>query len=147
MDDKIYQIKDIKFIPFKYRFLYTSTDQSDCEKILEGIRNEIVNDKFYFCYKEDITLCYDKKKMNPKLATERKYFWNEDLLKIFARHKLPLCWRLPIMQGFVAEIHCQNEHFSFYYINISRRSKYMSGTRFNSRGIDHNFNVANYVET
>lgn len=83
--------------------------------------------------------------MNPKLATERKYFWNEELLKIFAGHKLPLCWRIPIMQGFVSEIHCQNDHFSFYYLNVSRRSKHMSGTRFNSRGIDHNFNAANYV--
>lgn len=51
------------------------------------------------------------------------------------------------MQGFISEIHCQNAHFSFYYLNITRRSKYMSGTRFNSRGIDHNFNVANYAET
>jgi hypothetical protein len=40
--------------------------------------------------------------MNKKLVTERKYFWNEDLLKIFARHKLPLCWRIPIMQGYIA---------------------------------------------
>ena len=30
MNDKIYQIKNIKFVPFKYRFLYASTDQSDC---------------------------------------------------------------------------------------------------------------------
>lgn len=108
MNDKVYQIRNVKFVPFKYRFLYASTDQSDCEKILEGVRSEIINDNFYFCYKEDLTLSYDKKMMNPKLITERKYFWNEDMLKIFARHKLPLCWRIPIMQGYVSEIHCQN---------------------------------------
>lgn len=102
MNDKVYQIRNVKFVPFKYRFLYASTDQSDCEKILEGVRSEIINDNFYFCYKEDLSLSYDKKLMNPKLITERKYFWNEDMLKIFARHKLPLCWRIPIMQGYVS---------------------------------------------
>ena len=85
--------------------------------------------------------------MNPKIPTERKYFWNEDLLKIFARQKLSLCWRIPIIQGFIKEIHSKNNNFSFYYLNVSRRSKYMSGTRFNSRGIDHSFNAANFVES
>ena len=51
------------------------------------------------------------------------------------------------MQGYITELHCENNFFSFYYLTISRRSKYMSGTRFNSRGIDHSFNAANFVET
>lgn len=51
------------------------------------------------------------------------------------------------MQGYVSEIHCENKNFTFYYANISRRSKHMSGTRFNSRGLDYSFNAANFVET
>jgi phosphatidylinositol-bisphosphatase len=81
--------------------------------------------------------------MNPKLASESMYFWNEELLSIFKRHKLPPCWRIPVVQGFVGEI---NGH-DYTYLNVSRRSKFMGGTRFNSRGIDHEGNVANYVES
>lgn len=51
------------------------------------------------------------------------------------------------MQGYVAEIKQKTNFFPYSYLNISRRSKYMSGTRFNSRGIDHSFNAANFVET
>jgi phosphatidylinositol-bisphosphatase len=143
MGDRVYRIRGIDFVPFKYRFLYESVDQSECKRVLEGISGSVVNEFFYFCYKEDLTLTYDKRKMNPKLATEPMYFWNEELLRIFKRHKLAACWRVPVMQGFVAEIKGRE----YTYLNVSRRSKYMGGTRFNSRGIDQDGNVANYVET
>lgn len=51
------------------------------------------------------------------------------------------------MQGYVSEIKQKTNFFSYEYLTLSRRSKYMSGTRFNSRGIDHSFNTANFVET
>ena len=51
------------------------------------------------------------------------------------------------MQGYVGEIKHKTSFFSYVYLTISRRSKYMSGTRFNSRGIDHSFNCVNFVET
>lgn len=50
---------------------------------------------------------------------------------------------VPIIQGFVAEIQAGNTK----YVLISRRSYMMGGTRYNSRGVDNNGFVANYVET
>ena len=67
------------------------------------------------------------------------------MLMMFAHYDLPMCWRIPVVQGLVKEILCENNHFSFYYCAISRRSKFMSGTRFNSRGIDENCNASNFV--
>ena len=66
---------------------------------------------------------------------------------MFTFYQLPACWRIPLVQGFVSELYCENEYFSFYYCVISRRSKHMSGTRYHSRGIDDNFNAANFVES
>lgn len=34
IDDPVHRIKDVKFVPFKYRFLYASTNQAEGEKIL-----------------------------------------------------------------------------------------------------------------
>jgi len=103
----------------------------------------IINNNFYFCYKLDLTLTYHK--MLQKGNTERKYFWNEQMLMMFTHYGLAACWRVPVIQGHVKELYCENNYFSFYYCVISRRSKFMSGTRFNSRGIDTNCNVANFV--
>jgi len=49
------------------------------------------------------------------------------------------------MQGYVSEIEMKSEHFQYYYLNICRRSKHMSGTRFKSRGIDKKGRTANSV--
>jgi hypothetical protein len=69
------------------------------------------------------------------------------MVQMFTHYRLPLCWRIPVVQGHVKEIYCENDYFSFYYCLISRRSKHMAGTRFNSRGIDTNCNPSNFVET
>ena len=39
------------------------------KKILEGIRETIIANHFYFCYKEDITLTHDKRFTQPNKAT------------------------------------------------------------------------------
>lgn len=66
---------------------------------------------------------------------------------MFVYYQLPKCWRIPVIQGHVKELYCENEYFSFYYCVISRRSKFMGGTRYNSRGIDANWNASNFVES
>ena len=57
------------------------------------------------------------------------------------------CWRLPVIQGFVAEITVKNKYYEWQYVNVSRRSVHQSGTRFKARGIDEKGNAANSVET
>lgn len=138
-------IKDVNFIPFKHKYLYYSVNQVENDKILKQMGENIVSNNFYFCYQIDLTLTYQKRLQNR--STERKYLWNQNMLLMFTHYRLPSCWRIPIIQGHVKELYCENNYFSFYYCAISRRSKYMSGTRFNSRGIDQNFNASNFVET
>jgi hypothetical protein len=51
------------------------------------------------------------------------------------------------MQGFIRTFSEENDYIQYHYIMISRRSKEMSGTRFNSRGLDTHGHAANFVET
>ncbi len=67
------------------------------------------------------------------------------MLDVLLKYELPECWNVKVIQGHVREIYCENEYFSYYYCMISRRSKDMSGTRFNHRGLNENHEVSNFV--
>lgn len=56
-------------------------------------------------------------------------------------------WILPIMRGIIQVFMVIMQQRTFDYILISRRSKYRAGTRYETRGVDGNGNVANYIET
>ena len=61
--------------------------------------NSILVDNFYFSYNRDLTLTCQK--IYQKRSTEKKYFWNEYMLKMFNHYDLPQCWRVPMIQGHV----------------------------------------------
>lgn len=135
----------MSFVPFKHKFLYLSVDQSENERILKELGENVMNGNLYFCYHLDLSLTYQKRLQ--RRSTERKYWWNEHMQLMFTHYQLPACWRIPAIQGHVKELYCENNYFSFYYCVVSRRSKFMGGTRFNSRGMDQNCNASNFVET
>lgn len=56
-------------------------------------------------------------------------------------------WILPIMRGIIQVFMVIMQQRTFDYILISRRSKFRAGTRYETRGVDSNGNVANYIET
>jgi hypothetical protein len=55
------------------------------------------------------------------------------------------CWTIPIIQGFVKGFRIQTLNIPYEYVLIARRSKYQSGTRFSSRGVNNDGYVANFV--
>jgi hypothetical protein len=57
-------------------------------------------------------------------------------------------WCTPIIQGYVNLFETiLPDNMKLQYLLISRRSYKKAGTRFFSRGIDDNGNVANYTES
>jgi hypothetical protein len=57
-----------------------------------------------------------------------EFAWNTQLLQPFIRSQVNSCWTIPIIQGFVAEINVKTQYYRWQYLNISRRSIFMSGT-------------------
>ena len=73
--------------------------------------------------------------------------WNRALYEEFRRFEVGSSWQLPLVQGFVGKFNTLVQGKELEYILISRRSSYKPGTRYNSRGLDDQGNVANFVET
>lgn len=56
-------------------------------------------------------------------------------------------WILPILRGYIELFLIIVQKQLFEYCLISRRSRFMAGTRYKTRGVDYFGHVANYVET
>mmetsp|Transcript_16143 Transcript_16143/g.20513 ORF Transcript_16143/g.20513 Transcript_16143/m.20513 type:complete len:122 (-) Transcript_16143:308-673(-) len=80
--------------------------------------------------------------------TNKEYVWNYDLLKDFKIHAISPRWIVPLIQGY-----CTTDNMRKYLSKpvsltlISKRSTARAGTRFNSRGVDEDGKVANFVTT
>lgn len=55
---------------------------------------------FYFRYKSDITLSLENI-VYYKKSTDNRFFWNKNLVRIFKENNVNICWRVPIMQGYI----------------------------------------------
>lgn len=69
------------------------------------------------------------------------------MLSEFKNYKISQTWMVPIIQGYVKGFRAETLYVPYEYTLISRRSKYQSGTRFSSRGVNSEGHVANFVET
>jgi hypothetical protein len=67
------------------------------------MRENLIRNNFYFCLQRDLTLSYQRALQ--QRPPERKYFWNESMLQMFNYYQLPPCWRVPVIQGHVGELH------------------------------------------
>ena len=78
-----------------------------------------------------------------------RFFWNGAMLgKLLENANMSSEWWIPVIQGHydAFEVALGNNNSIRYYL-ISRRSKYRSGARYYSRGINENGNCANFIET
>ena len=163
----IFKIHSVKFLTIR-RDQYKNFEFENCWEKLERIK-EYLTTGFYFSY--DYSLHNKYLPTNEELSkipnsgfSESKFVWNYrsvkdlieskkqgydidlDLLDMNPRDttKTPeLSFLTPIIQGYVGSV---KEH-KFNLVLISRRSKYMGGTRYNDRGSDNLGNAANFVET
>ena len=132
---------------------------SEISSTLDGIKNYI-SGNFYYSENNSIDLTntfqkiYGKKEDNKKTLYYNDYFWNYSLLKpLFkmnehSKNVEVLDWTVVAICGFISiKDLTSNDRPLMKMIIISRRNKHNSGTRYNTRGIDSNGYVANYVET
>ena len=140
---KIYRIKNIRFLtinPEKYKKRI-----DNCWDHLEKLKLYIKTG-FYFSY--DYPLHLQFKKENLKKPAYEKFeksifSWNINSLKSLLQSAENFSFFFPIIQGYVGQI----KKINFNFILISRRSFFMGGTRYNSRGIDNKGYVSNFVES
>ena len=142
----IYVIRSVKFLTISKQ-KYKNFEYEKCWDYLEKMK-KFLKSGFYFSYDYKIFTEY-----NGKLSYNREdtikcfmqniYTWNVKALKPLISKEENWCFFVPIIQGFVGTIIVKE----FNYVIISRRSYIMGGTRYNSRGIDNNGYVGNYVET
>jgi hypothetical protein len=100
---------------------------------------------FYYSYTYDLTL--SKIKQQIQYPTEIKFLWNINLIKEYLKSNIDRRWTTFLIQGFVGyfDLYVNGKRLDFHL--LSRRSSRRAGTRYNSRGIDDDGNVSNYVET
>ena len=169
----IYRISEVDFceIPngqIKYN------DEEQIDQIKNGIA-KLLKLGFYYSFGLDLTnsqqnqakILYDKKNKNKLInlsldnfedkikriymTSYKKYFYNYNLYKRFMNNetKEPIDYTFitPIICGYVGMFDYQINNKEVQIILITRRSQNFAGTRYNTRGINDDGNVANYCES
>lgn len=143
-----------------------TTDWSIINK--EMIESVLKTKSYYFSYSYDLTntiqrinnnqLTQQNMNQNPYISTnerrltrfyDERFNWNQIGARYFDNYYSCIDrYRIPLIQGFVSISSITLGTIdSITYILISRRSVKRAGTRYNSRGIDSEGNVSNFVET
>ena len=168
----IYRISEVDFceIPngqIKYN------DEEQIDQIKNGIA-KLLKLGFYYSFGLDLTnsqqnqakILYDKKNKNKLMnlnldnfedkikriyMTSYKKYYNYNLYKRFMNNetKEPIDYTFitPIICGYVGMFDYQINNKEVQIILITRRSQNFAGTRYNTRGINDDGNVANYCES
>ena len=166
----IYKIEEVEFCPMQtVDLLYD--EEKKINQIKEGI-SKLLKLGFYYSFglnltnsqqnqsklssqeiKDNNNLTFEQKMKNIYKTINKKYFFNYNLYKIFINKstKLPYDFAysfiLPIICGYIGMYDYTINNKQLQFILISRRSQNYAGTRYNTRGIDDNGNVANFCET
>ncbi|CAD8166728.1 unnamed protein product [Paramecium octaurelia] len=136
-DQIIYHIDQVSYLAIDD---YNPNNNRD---ILESINNQkkLLQSGFYFSLYGDITLARHFQKY------ENSFVWNNKLLSSLRENKISSSWQLPMIQGYVEQIDSSVDKQPITVVLISRRSRFMGGTRYYSRGVNDDGHVANFVET
>jgi hypothetical protein len=60
--------------------------------------------------------------------------WSVGLMEPFYKHSVDRKWGISLIQGYFGMVDMFFQNQKLFYALISRRCRYMAGTRFNSRG-------------
>ena len=151
-EKKISQIKDGISKLFKLGFYYSfglnlTNSQQNQSKLL-NINNKEIN-----IINNNNNISFEQRMKNIYKTINKKYFFNYNLYKKFINKETKLPYNfaynfiVPIICGYIGIFYSSINNKQFQFILISRRSQNYAGTRYNTRGIDDNGNVANYCET
>ncbi|ODV63297.1 phosphatidylinositol-3-phosphatase SAC1 ASCRUDRAFT_16948, partial [Ascoidea rubescens DSM 1968] len=130
------------------------------------MKYNLINSKLYYSKNLDLTnsfqrisgLYFNNEKIELNSEKElfsielldKRFFWNEFLLKDFLnlkQHDKIQEFILPAISGYCEFIDLIINKIKFSIGLITRRSKFRAGTRYFTRGIDINGNVGNFNET
>lgn len=160
--DFIYLITGVEFILFdKFKTTYHDLQNIEVVRTIEGTKRLLQEQGFYYSYHADITSSqqrqasvkfqYSPGRNNSYSFREEfldtRYMWNNKIIEDFKLQNIDPFWTVPIIQGFVDQTTKRFGGNDIDVMLISRRRHAMAGTRFISRGIDDNSNVANFVES
>ncbi|KAJ3075257.1 Phosphatidylinositide phosphatase SAC1 [Podochytrium sp. JEL0797] len=131
----------------------------DDELYLQMLDSLLGNGFWYFSYQTDVTRNVQRlaewKVEGSKVweQADDRFFWNKSLLSplidlAIAHPETNIsAFILPLTCGFMEFKNLPYNHKRVTLGLISRRSKFRAGTRYNTRGVDADGNVANNVET
>ena len=146
-EEQIKQIKDgissLLKLGFYYSFgLDLTNSQQNQAKILYNMNNPN-----YYNNMNNL----EQKMKHIFLTSCKKYFYNFNLCKRFINYetKQPIDYLFitPIICGYIGMFDYSINNQQIQFILITRRSQNFAGTRYNTRGINDDGNVANYCET
>ncbi|EGV65344.1 hypothetical protein CANTEDRAFT_102631 [Yamadazyma tenuis ATCC 10573] len=170
----IYHIDETKSVPLdlNYRRPNKYTDE---EKLLSIFKYLDLGKTFYFSYSYDITNTLQTNFVrNKKLASyyqrakgeiphnkssfvnefdsfqkNDRFVWNKMLLSPIQQNEdvATYEWFQPIIHGFIDQANVSIYGKKIYITIIARRSQHFAGARFLKRGVNHEGNVANEIET
>ena len=172
-NEEIYGISEVDFCEIPNEQMEYK-DEEQIGTIKKGISN-LLKLGFYYSFGLDLTntqqnqakILYDKKTKNKfinfdnnnfedkikriYMSSYKKYFYNFNLYKRFLNNetKEPIDYTFitPIICGYVGMFDYQINNKKIQIILITRRSQNFAGTRYNTRGINDDGNVANYCES
>uniref|UniRef100_A0AC34R463 SAC domain-containing protein n=1 Tax=Panagrolaimus sp. JU765 TaxID=591449 RepID=A0AC34R463_9BILA len=133
-----------------------STDEVRYSRLFQSVD---LTTNFYFSYTYDLSrtlqenalslknLKFNKNLYHPKLESEKKFIWNNYLLKPFRDNAITDKWVVEIVHGYVGQQIVELPVAKLAVILIGRRSSEYAGTRFLKRGMNQNGSCANDVET
>jgi hypothetical protein len=149
---QIFKIKETELIPI-VDDITASNLSSEIKSYVNGIKN-LLQLGFFYSFHYDLTNSKQKQARNKSNnileSAERKFFWNFNLYKKFnINEKLNVnkIWMVVCICGYfgIVKQMIGNSEIGLYL--ISRRSVHHAGTRYNTRGIDDDGHVANYIES
>ncbi|KAF2664961.1 phosphoinositide phosphatase-like protein [Microthyrium microscopicum] len=158
----IYKVVTTEFLPLRERALH----DADEDRYISLLKDLIKSSPLYFSYGFDITSCFQRQSQsdlsNPlwQRADER-FFWNRFIQSDFIDLRNGKGGRLaqgreqpgvdsfilPVMFGMLEIRNTSIKGTPLTYILITRRSRFRSGTRYFSRGLDDEGHVSNFNET
>lgn len=161
----VWQITQVELIPFSPSFTHISLSQKVAEEELVAAIKSVCQaqnqDAFYYSLTWDLTRCMQAQFGADKTAAayavplwqrcDPRFHWNRFLqrrmLDASGQPNRPdddlSAFILPVISGFIEFTRFD----TFTFALLSRRSPGRQGTRYFSRGIDHDGNVSNFVET
>ncbi|EDV25949.1 uncharacterized protein TRIADDRAFT_24656, partial [Trichoplax adhaerens] len=154
--ETIWKINKLEVLSFRRGTYHLNEEQQNINKHYVSLLEYACSmEGLYFSYTYDITHTLQRlQKTSPEFKSmalyeraDHRFVWNLHALRDLMAQPDLQQYILPVMCGFVFIKTCTIKRYSVDMILISRRNIFRVGTRYFTRGIDEDGNVANNVET